>query len=180
MRIPVGGGQHGIVDDRAKEYIDGLLECIDGLRARLKAEQSADLEEAHRRYQYEADRATALQAQVDGLRDELARQKAKKARPRHVDQSRYARAVRAAGARGKEWHLHRDEYATLVGNPCSYCGEPTGSGIGLDRLDNSRGYTLDNVTPCCGPCNLLRGNRLTPEQTRAAAQAIRHMKEPVT
>jgi len=24
---------------------------------------------------------------------------------------------------------------------------------GLDRADNSKGYELDNVVPCCGRCN---------------------------
>lgn len=30
---------------------------------------------------------------------------------------------------------------------------------GLDRIDNNRGHTLDNVVPCCWSCNNLRGNR---------------------
>lgn len=30
---------------------------------------------------------------------------------------------------------------------------------GLDRIDNTKGHTLDNVVPCCWSCNNLRGSR---------------------
>jgi 5-methylcytosine-specific restriction endonuclease McrA len=30
---------------------------------------------------------------------------------------------------------------------------------GLDRIDNNKGHTLDNVVPCCWECNKLRGSR---------------------
>lgn len=30
---------------------------------------------------------------------------------------------------------------------------------GLDRIDNDKGHTLDNVLPCCWACNNLRGGR---------------------
>jgi hypothetical protein len=66
---------------------------------------------------------------------------------------------------------------TLWLSPCSYCGGPLPTaGAGLDRLDNSKGYDLDNVVPCCGDCNRLRGDRLTPEETRVAVQAIQQYR----
>ena len=40
----------------------------------------------------------------------------------------------------------------LWGKPCHYCGceiEVTG----LDRKNSDKGYTPDNVVPCCGDCN---------------------------
>lgn len=94
-------------------------------------------------------------------------------RVKHEDQSRFGRASRRAETRGKTWELSRETYETLVEQPCDYCGDPTGDGVGLDRLDNTRGYEPDNVVPCCGDCNMLRGRRLTPEQTRKAIRAIR-------
>jgi len=27
---------------------------------------------------------------------------------------------------------------------------------GLDRIDNTKGYVIDNVVPCCGHCNLMK------------------------
>jgi len=67
--------------------------------------------------------------------------------------------------RGLEWNLSSGEFQQLTSSNCHYCGTepkqkaiPSGdSGIyyynGIDRVDNSKGYTLDNVVPCCGLCN---------------------------
>lgn len=38
---------------------------------------------------------------------------------------------------------------------CAYCGEEI-QGIGLDRIDNSKGYTEDNVANCCEMCNRMK------------------------
>ena len=58
-----------------------------------------------------------------------------------------------AKARNKNFSLSFKLYETqLWGNPCHYCGceiEVTG----LDRRDSSKGYSRDNVVPCCFECN---------------------------
>jgi hypothetical protein len=94
--------------------------------------------------------------------------------------SRYNQAVRSACIRNKSWAIPPDEYAKLASMGCSYCGGPTGGGIGLDRLDNKKGYEVDNVTPCCPDCNMLRRNKLTPEQTEAAVAAIKAVEPKTT
>jgi hypothetical protein len=52
---------------------------------------------------------------------------------------------------------------------CHYCGVspsmvrvlPSGRGAftynGLDRVDNTLGYMLENVVPCCKTCNIAKG-----------------------
>lgn len=40
---------------------------------------------------------------------------------------------------------------------CSYCGEQN-LRMTLDRIDNSRGHTKNNVVPACLRCNYVRGN----------------------
>lgn len=60
-----------------------------------------------------------------------------------------------AKSRGIPFTLSKEEFESLVVQPCTYCGaeEP----IGLDRM-NSRGpYSLENVVPACTFCNTLRG-----------------------
>ena len=58
---------------------------------------------------------------------------------------------RSAFSRGHEWYLS-DEYAKkLFVEECHYCGCEQLNGI--DRKDNSLGYTPDNCVSCCKKCN---------------------------
>lgn len=86
--------------------------------------------------------------------------------------SRYNRAARSAYNRGKSWDIGPVGYQKLSGEPCYYCQGPTGDGIGLDRIDNDLGYTIGNVLPACGRCNMLRGRILTIGETVLAVRAI--------
>lgn len=66
--------------------------------------------------------------------------------------------------------LYYDEWKALVVKPCVYCGrEPfrerydTKSDTivkvnGLDRIDSSKGYSLDNVVTCCRDCNIAKSD----------------------
>ena len=69
------------------------------------------------------------------------------------------------GARKRklEWALTRNEFASLIFEPCHYCGEEysnkqkiNGYSIrynGIDRLDNDLSYFMANVVACCNICN---------------------------
>jgi len=50
--------------------------------------------------------------------------------------------------------LDREQFEQLVSEPCRYCGEEPRNGI--DRLDSSLGYTLENCVPCCKVCNYMK------------------------
>jgi hypothetical protein len=50
------------------------------------------------------------------------------------------------------------------------------TGIGLDRLDDSKGYEVGNVVSCCTECNLARGCRFTPKEMKIIGAAIRRVK----
>ena len=75
-----------------------------------------------------------------------------------------------AKIRGINFSLPFELYETqLWGKPCHYCGckiEITG----LDRKDSSKGYSRDNVVPCCGPCNVKKN-------TKPYEQFIQEQKE---
>lgn len=52
-----------------------------------------------------------------------------------------------------------DEFAELIIQPCFYCGVFYKSKYnGIDRYDNTHGYTNDNVRPCCTTCNIMKNN----------------------
>ena len=74
--------------------------------------------------------------------------------------------------RGKRhFALTEDQFKTLVMSPCAYCGDapyrrayvpkrPTISLLvnGIDRVDSSGGYTVDNCVSCCAWCNWAKSN----------------------
>ena len=69
-----------------------------------------------------------------------------------------------------KWDLTEEQFAELTQQDCYYCGAKpanifnqkgsNGEYIynGLDRVDNSKGYTMDNVVPCCKICNIAKNN----------------------
>jgi len=68
-----------------------------------------------------------------------------------------------AKKRGYKFELKREEVEYLVNKPCIYCGELHSSVIktkcydypynGIDRVDNTENYTIDNCVACCSFCN---------------------------
>ena len=73
----------------------------------------------------------------------------------------------AARKRDFEWSLTSEDFDLLTASTCHYCGvgpcrlkksEGRDRGQdylynGIDRLDNSLGYTRSNSLPCCSICN---------------------------
>ena len=71
--------------------------------------------------------------------------------------------------RNLDWALTDEEFFVLTNSSCHYCGDPP-SNIsksksqylpdfqysGIDRVDNTRGYTPDNVVPSCRVCNAMK------------------------
>ncbi len=72
---------------------------------------------------------------------------------------------RNAKIRGIEYKLAEEQFKEITQKDCHYCGaKPNNVGKkehyngkyiynGLDRTDNKKGYTTDNVVPCCKFCN---------------------------
>lgn len=98
-----------------------------------------------------------------------------------------------------------EKFLELSQQPCFWCGAPpsnkcVGSGKatssngisdswrkikqenpfiynGLDRLDNSRDHSEDNIVPCCAACNIARMDR-TIEEFQAWIEKIYHHQFP--
>ena len=58
---------------------------------------------------------------------------------------------------GRDNNLTKEWIAIAIKDGCQYCGD-TSIRITLDRIDNTRGHTMDNVIPACYRCNVIRGN----------------------
>lgn len=72
--------------------------------------------------------------------------------------------------RNLEWNLTEEQFANLINKNCFYCGELPSKRQsvsyktdyelvnGIDRIDSTKGYTIDNCVPCCSKCNLMKNN----------------------
>lgn len=58
----------------------------------------------------------------------------------------------AVNTRGLEFTLTKEEFMLFWHKPCYYCDGAIET-VGLDRVDNSKGYVLGNVVSCCKRCN---------------------------
>ena len=65
-------------------------------------------------------------------------------------------STRVDKKKGRVTNLPLEQVAALITKPCTYCGD-TSSLSTLDRIDNSKGHTIDNVLPACLRCNITRG-----------------------
>ena len=84
---------------------------------------------------------------------------------RRYDQSpkgKYRRYKSCARQRGIEFKLSFEEFVSLWGGECHYCGYKIFT-IGLDRVLNSDGYSLSTVVRCCEICNRIKSD-LTQER----------------
>ena len=86
---------------------------------------------------------------------------------------RYASCKGGARTRNIPFEITFAEYeAFILDAVCSYClGPLPKSGGGLDRIDSSQGYTIDNVVPCCFTCNTMFGAQ-SKEEAYAHMQRI--------
>jgi hypothetical protein len=80
----------------------------------------------------------------------------------------YRKYKQNAKQRGKNWDIDENDFYDLTSSVCHYCGESPkminnygANGTyyynGLDRKDNTLGYCVENVVPCCTSCNFLKG-----------------------
>lgn len=78
-----------------------------------------------------------------------------------------------AKARGIQFALTLEQFSGFWGKPCHYCGDAIDT-IGLDRVDSSLGYTVDNVVPCCRTCNIAKLDQDKQAFIRHCAKVVRH------
>lgn len=67
----------------------------------------------------------------------------------------YKKFLNGAKRRDLPFNLCEEEFLEIINLPCYYCG--SSHHIGIDRKNNSIGYTKSNSLPCCGTCNFMKG-----------------------
>jgi len=74
-----------------------------------------------------------------------------------------------------KYELTEKQFTEITQKDCFYCGAKPDNRIkprynnneyiynGIDRVDNNKGYTIDNVVTCCKRCNYAKKNLTLPE-----------------
>lgn len=58
---------------------------------------------------------------------------------------------------GHEFALTQEQFDLIIEEPCYYCGDKQEKGFnGIDRMDSTQGYVLENCVSCCINCNRLK------------------------
>lgn len=85
------------------------------------------------------------------------------------------------------FELSKEEFRSLTKQNCNYCNiepkqkyqKPTLNGHylynGIDRVDNSTGYTIINCVPCCGICNGMKMGRSQLEFKQMIKKIYEHL-----
>lgn len=79
----------------------------------------------------------------------------------------YNQYKKNARYRNHIFNLSKYDFLRLILDNCFYCNYPPSNKLttkyeiflysGIDRIDNSKDYTIDNCVPCCKFCNLAKG-----------------------
>lgn len=71
------------------------------------------------------------------------------------NKARFRMVKHSAKKREYEFALSSKQFDEIISKPCAYCGEEK-ERMGIDRIDNTKGYTLENSTACCTNCNMMK------------------------
>lgn len=71
---------------------------------------------------------------------------------KNFQSSNYSSYIRRAHKKGLDFDIVEEDFDLLTSEPCKYCRYSQGK-VGIDRIDSKAHYTLNNVVPCCKPCN---------------------------
>lgn len=83
-----------------------------------------------------------------------------------------------AKRRKKSFCITREELSFFLSQPCFYCGDQSN---GLDRIDNSLGYFIENCKASCTACNCSKHEKSEMELiSRSTKIALKHQLKPLT
>lgn len=103
---------------------------------------------------------------------------------KHSDYStlkRFASFKRHCKKRNLPVNISFPKYLDIIKQNCYYCGADLMimTGSGLDRKNNTLGYSVKNALPCCPTCNHVRGNYFTVEEFKLVIDFVRKMRNNI-
>lgn len=112
----------------------------------------------------------------------------KNAALKHLTQAQkahYQVYVSGAIVRDIDFELTADELIRLAKQQCHYCGTPPQPRVygskkyveelnGIDRLDSTSGYTVENSVPACSVCNRIKLKMTPADYVEHAKRIVAH------
>jgi len=125
----------------------------DGLNSKCRECCSAD---NARYYKANPEKERARIAKWRKDNPEKAEASSTKWRKDNPEEAKYKDYKSGAKCRGYSFDLTTEQFLEFYWKkPCSYCGCEIET-VGIDRVDNKKGYSLDNCVPCCTTCNKMK------------------------
>jgi len=88
-----------------------------------------------------------------------------------ADFNRYYKAYKIESIKRRaKFGLTKKQFRNITSKNCYYCNHPPSDrshrakhngyyvSNGIDRVNNDKGYTVNNCVPCCRPCNVAKSN----------------------
>lgn len=69
--------------------------------------------------------------------------------------SQYHEYKKRAKKKNIDFLISKEDSNNYYNTNCYYCNDKI-KGMGIDRIDNKKGYVLDNIVPCCSKCNFMK------------------------
>jgi uncharacterized protein with PIN domain len=79
-----------------------------------------------------------------------------------------------AAERNIEFNLTSEEFNSFWQQPCNYCNREIDT-IGIDRVNNTVGYVMDNCVSCCSVCNKMKLDTPLDVWQANMAMVLKHM-----
>ena len=140
--------------------------CKDKYKNNHRTEEQKEKYKAHNRAMYKLKQEERLKQKAEYYQDNrekiIKKNTAyKKEHPetdnryRRTLKGRYKEYKTGAKSRGYEFKLTLEDFEKMWNQNCYYC-DTLIDGIGVDRVDNTKGYLVDNTVPCCSVCNKMK------------------------
>jgi len=91
--------------------------------------------------------------------------------------TRWLRIQRSSRRRGIEWGFDNPEdLREFWDTPCHYCGGEVEQRLGLDRIENDKGYIPGNLVQCCTTCNHMKRSHSVDEWVAHMRRVLEHLE----
>lgn len=94
----------------------------------------------------------------------------------------YSLAKQSAERRNYAFNISRAQFFRIAQQDCHWCGSPPSNKLkhsvkysGIDRVDNNKPYTMNNVVPCCKRCNVAKNDMTVGQFKKHIKRIHKHL-----